>query len=205
VAAHEKGGKRHPRRRQRPPFRSAIGKTGVLTDKPVNRVDAYRGTSWMAQPQMVGMPSFAGLSRSRATGSAVARANGAPIDAAARRRGHRMMGWMASVCSVLNRDRLGAGRAVPSAKLSDREGSPVTSSPVVDYLYKGIKGIPLAGKFVLAAADALRPPAVWVQDPDDRAAQRRGRRECLGGPVHFVMRDYVGHHRSFRHGRKPFK
>jgi hypothetical protein len=74
-------------------------------------------------------------------------------------------------------------------------GRPVTSSPVVDYLYKGIPQSP-AGKFVLAAAEALRPPAAWVQDPDDRAAQRRGRRECLGGPVYFAMRDYVALHRS---------
>jgi hypothetical protein len=32
----------NPRGRQDPVFRSAVGKTGVLTDKPMNRVDAYR-------------------------------------------------------------------------------------------------------------------------------------------------------------------
>jgi site-specific recombinase XerD len=63
VRLHEKGGKRHEmpahhkleafideylaaagiREEGRTPlFRSAIGKTGVLTDKPMNRVDAYR-------------------------------------------------------------------------------------------------------------------------------------------------------------------
>ena len=62
VRLHEKGGKRHEmpthhklsnflmniltagirENGETPLFRSAIGKTGVLTDKPMNRVDAYR-------------------------------------------------------------------------------------------------------------------------------------------------------------------
>jgi len=63
VRLHEKGGKRHEmpahhkfeafiykylavagirENGKTPLFRSAIGKTGVLTDKPTNRVDAYR-------------------------------------------------------------------------------------------------------------------------------------------------------------------
>ena len=35
-------GSRHPRRRQGPFVRSAIGRTGILTDKPMNRGDAWR-------------------------------------------------------------------------------------------------------------------------------------------------------------------
>ena len=63
VRLHEKGGKRHEMPAHHkleafidqylaaagiredgkgPLFRSAVGKTGVLTDKPMNRVDAYR-------------------------------------------------------------------------------------------------------------------------------------------------------------------
>jgi integrase len=66
VRLHEKGGKRHEmpahhklehfideyldaagirEGRRTPLFRSAIGKTGVLTDKPMNRIDAY----WMVR------------------------------------------------------------------------------------------------------------------------------------------------------------
>jgi integrase len=63
VRLHEKGGKRYEmpahhkleqfldeylaaagmrENRKNPLFRSALGKTGVLTDKPMNRLDAYR-------------------------------------------------------------------------------------------------------------------------------------------------------------------
>jgi hypothetical protein len=82
----------------------------------------------------------------------------------------------------------------------------VTSSAVVDYLYKGAPQSP-AGKFVLAAAEASCQPRSGCATPISPAAQRRVHREWLGGPVYFAMREYVALHRGSgrRRGRKPVK
>jgi hypothetical protein len=83
-------------------------------------------------------------------------------------------------------------------------GRPVTSSAVVDYLYKGAPQSPV-GKFRLAAAEASCPPQSGCATPISPPAQRRVHREWLGGPVYFAMREYVALHRGSgrRRGRKP--
>jgi hypothetical protein len=84
-------------------------------------------------------------------------------------------------------------------------GRPVTSSAVVEYLYKGTPQSP-AGRFVLAAVEALQPPEAWAQEPDHWVATRRDRildKGGLGRAVYFAMREYVAHHPSNgRRGRR---
>jgi len=85
-------------------------------------------------------------------------------------------------------------------------GRPVTSSAVADYSYRGTPQSP-AGRFVLAAVEALQPPDAWAQKPDHWVAQRRVHilnKGCLGRTVYFAMREYVARHPSAgrRRGRK---
>jgi hypothetical protein len=91
-------------------------------------------------------------------------------------------------------------------------GQPVTSSAVAvtHYNYSGThytaKPQSPAGRFVLAATQALQPSGAWAQEPDDWMAPRRasildkGRVERA---VYFAMREYVAHHPSSgRRGRR---
>jgi hypothetical protein len=55
-----------------------------------------------------------------------------------------------------------------------------------------------AGRFVLAAVQALHPSEAWAREADHWLAQRRARilnKHSLPRAVYFAMRDYVAHHR----------
>ena len=85
----------------------------------------------------------------------------------------------------------------------DETGRPVTNSAVEAYLYKGTPRSP-AGRFVLAAVEALQPSEAWAQEADHRVAPRRARvldRGGLGRAVYFAMRKYVAHHPPSGHRR----
>ena len=69
--------------------------------------------------------------------------------------------------------------------------------------YTGMPQSP-AGRFVLAAAQALQPSQLWMPAPDHRVAQKRVR--LLAGPaleraVYFAIREYVAHHPPSGHRR----
>jgi hypothetical protein len=79
-------------------------------------------------------------------------------------------------------------------------GRPVTSSAAEEYCYTGTPQSP-AGRFVLAAIEALQPSEAWAQEPDHRVAPRRVRvlnKGRLRHAVYFAMREYVAHHRAER-------
>jgi len=89
-------------------------------------------------------------------------------------------------------------------------GRRVTNSAVAvaHYNYTGTNytGTPQspAGRFVLAAVEALQPSQAWVQEPDHRVAPRRDRirdKGGLGRAVYFAMREYVAHHPPSRRRR----
>ncbi len=84
-------------------------------------------------------------------------------------------------------------------------GQPVTSSAVdvTHYNYSGThhtaKPQSPAGRFVLAAVQALQPSAAWAQEPDHWMAPRRASildKGRVGRAVYFAMREYVAHHPS---------
>jgi hypothetical protein len=55
-----------------------------------------------------------------------------------------------------------------------------------------------AGRFVLAAVQALHPSEAWAREADHWLAQRRARilnKHSLPRAVYFAMREYVAHHR----------
>jgi hypothetical protein len=92
-------------------------------------------------------------------------------------------------------------------------GRRVTNSAVegARYNYTGTNytGTPQspAGRFVLAAVQALQPSEAWVQEPDHRVAPRRDRildKGGLGRAVYFAMREYVADHppSGLRRGRR---
>jgi hypothetical protein len=83
-------------------------------------------------------------------------------------------------------------------------GRRVTNSAVelARYNYTGSNytGAPQspAGRFVLAAVEALQPSQAWAQEPDHRVAPQRDRILNKGGlarAAYFAMREYVAHHR----------
>ena len=77
-------------------------------------------------------------------------------------------------------------------------GQPVTSSARAKNHFTGTPQS-RAGRFVMAAVEALQPAKAWAQEPDHGVAQRRarilhtGRR---GRTVYFAMREYVACHSS---------
>ena len=86
-------------------------------------------------------------------------------------------------------------------------GRRVTSSAVKEYSYIGTPQSP-AGRFVLAAVEALQPSQAWGQEPDHRVAPQRDHildKAGVARAVYFAMREYVADHppsRSRRGRRK---
>jgi hypothetical protein len=83
---------------------------------------------------------------------------------------------------------------------------PVTSSAVREGVYTSEPQSP-AGKFVLAAAEALRPSKSWIRENKYQGAPVRARVVALPGDldrrVHSVMREYVADHVSASRRGRP--
>ncbi len=72
-------------------------------------------------------------------------------------------------------------------------GQAVTSSAVRDYVYTGAPQS-AAGRFVLAAVEALQPPEAWLQEHErpDAPVRAKMATRCGQAPtVYVAMRDYV--------------
>ena len=85
-------------------------------------------------------------------------------------------------------------------------GQPVTSSAVRGGAYTSKPQSP-AGKFVLAAAEALQPSKSWIREHEYREAPVRARIVALPGDlhrrVHSAMREYVTDHASASRRGRP--
>ncbi len=87
-------------------------------------------------------------------------------------------------------------------------GQAVTSSAVRDYVYTSAPQS-AAGRFVLAAVEALRPPEAWMREHESPDAPVRAKiimaTRCDQAPtVYVAMRDYVASHppSGVRRGRR---
>jgi hypothetical protein len=86
-------------------------------------------------------------------------------------------------------------------------GKPVTNSAISKDEYTSEPQSP-AGRFVLAAADALQPSEAWMREHDQWVRGMRARILHKGGrkrAVYFAMRDYVAHHSSSTSRRGRWK
>ena len=97
----------HPRRRQSPLFRSAAGRTGALTEKPMNRIDAWRMIQRRAAD--LGAPVKIGCHTFRATG---------------------ITAYLEAGATLENAQAMAAHESPRTTKLYDRTGDEITLDEV---------------------------------------------------------------------------
>jgi hypothetical protein len=140
-----------------PLFRSAVGKTGVLTEKPMNRIDAYRMIR--RRTAGAGFKVKLGCHVFRATGIAVYMLNGGLLEYAQRMAAHRVLG------QFLSEQALGVMRpafgAVPATNLKCARATACPRKPITPAVstIKG-NGTPTKKMPMKAAASTSIAPAL---------------------------------------------